>query len=220
MTIKRAVGDNSRFYLFELGSEIVTGSLVAGSWYLITGMDTTSVFPAGLSTGKIFMAKTALSLVTGSDDAVKPITLSPLCGLQDIGSTLTRNAIDTTTLCDNLSTFVAGKLTGEISGTMVIETSTGEQTTSDLVLGNLIELLEEQEDGSFISSTPGEQVNVAVCLTEEIVGTTVKDLFLFTPAYITSSGFTGGLGSAKTGDISISVAKGDFNPQMIKTGRL
>jgi hypothetical protein len=220
MTNKRIVGDNSRFYTFEEGSEIVTGSLTAGNFYRITGLDATTVFPDGLTVGKIFMAKTALVLVSGSDDAVVPITMSPQCGLQDIGSTLSRDAIDTTALCDTVSTFVLGKLTGEISGTMIVETSTGEQTTSDVILGNLIELLEEQTDGSFVASEPGEQVNVAICLTEGIVGATVKDLFLFTPAFITSSGFTGSIGSAKTGDVSISIAKGDFNPQMLKTGRI
>lgn len=220
MTNKRVVGDNSMLYLFEIGNEVVTGSLTAGNYYLITGMDATSVFPDGLSVGKIFIAKTALSLASGSDDAVKPLTMSQLCGIQEVSSTLKRDAIDVTTLCDTLSTFVSGKLTGEVSGTMVVETSTGEQTTTDVILGNLIELLEEQDDGTFVASTPGEQVNVAICLTEGIVGTTVKDLFLFTPAYLTSSGFSGGIGSAKTGDVSISVAKGDFAPQMLKIGRI
>lgn len=220
MTNKRVVGDNSMLYLFEIGNEVVTGSLTAGNYYLITGMDATSVFPDGLSVGKIFIAKTALTLVSGSDDAVKPLTMSQLCGIQEVSSTLKRDAIDVTTLCDTLSTFVSGKLTGEVSGTMVVETSTGEQTTTDVILGNLIELLEEQDDGTFVASTPGEQVNVAICLTEGIVGTTVKDLFLFTPAYLTSSGFSGGIGSAKTGDVSISVAKGDFAPQMLKIGRI
>lgn len=220
MTVKRIVGDNSRLYFFEEGTAVTIGSLTAGSFYRITGIGTVSAFPAGLTVGRIFMAKTAISLTSGSGNSVIPLTLSSQCGLQEIGSTLKKDAIDVGVLCDTVSTFVPGKLNGEISGTMVIETSTGEQTTTDVILGNLISLLEEQDDGSFVASTPGEQVNIAICLTEEIVGTTVKDLFLFTPAYVTSSGFTGGIGSAKTGDVSISVAKGDFEPQMLKTGRI
>jgi len=220
MTIKSTAGDHTRMYTFEIGAEIIVGALIAENFYLITKKGTTSSLPDGLDVGHIFIAKAGTTLVSGAGDGVEPLVMSQQCGMQDIGSTLSRDAIDVTTLCDTMSTFVPGKLNGEISGTMVIDTSTGEETTTDVILGNLIELLSEQTDGSFTASTPGEQVNVAILLTEGILGESVRDMFLFAPAFITSSGFTGGLGSAKTGDVSISIAKGDFQPHMLKTIRL
>lgn len=221
MTLKRVINEDTGIYFFEIGTEIVSGALVPGSRYLVTGIDTgTSVIPEGLAVGDIFMAKTALDLATGADDAVKPLVMTKFCGYQNIDGTFNREQIDTTAICDKTSTFRAGRLTVELSGTLVVETSTGEETATDIVMGNLIELLDEQDDGSYTRSTTGEAVNVAIVLTEGIAGDTVKDLTLYAPANITSGGFSGGTNSAKTADVSLTVTTGDFEPQFIKEGRV
>ena len=107
-----------------------------------------------------------------------------------------------------------------MTGTLVVETSTdAEQTATDIVLGNLITMLEQQTDGSYNRSTAGEQVNLALVLTEGIVGADVRDLSLYTPALITSGGFSGGTNSAKTADMSLAVTTGDFEPQFVKEKR-
>ena len=80
-------------------------------------------------------------------------------------------------------------------------------------------MLEQQADGSYNRSTTGEQVNLALVLTEGIVGANVRDLSLYTPALITSGGFSGGTNSAKTADMSLAVTTGDFEPQFVKEKR-
>lgn len=221
MTLKRVINEDTGIYFFEIGTEIVSGALVAGNRYLITGVDAdSSVLPEGLLVGDIFVAKTALSLATGADDAVKPLTMTKFCGYQNIDGTFNREQIDTTAICDATSTYRAGRLTVELSGTLVVETSTGEETATDIVMGNLITLLDEQDDGSYTRSTTGAPVNVAIVLTEGIAGADVKDLTLYAPANITSGGFSGGTNSAKTADVSLTVTTGDFEPQFIKEARV
>ena len=146
--------------------------------------------------------------------------MSKFCGFQNIDGTFNKEQIDVTAICDKLTTYRAGRLTLELSGTLVLETSTGEETASDIVLGNLITLLDQQDDGSYNRSAVGADVNVAIVLTEGIYGADVKDLSLYTPAQITSGGFSGGTNSAKTADVSLSVTTGDFEPQFVKEKRI
>ena len=57
-------------------------------------------------------------------------------------------------------------------------------------------------------------------MTEGIAGNDVKDLILYTPAQISSGGFSGGTNSAKTADVSLSVTTGEFEPQFVKENRI
>lgn len=221
MSTKRVINEDTGIYFFEIGSPIATGALTAGTHYLISGVKSTgSALPEGLAVGDIFVAKTALAIASGSGDAVKPLTMTKFCGYQNIDGNFTREQVDTTAICDTTSTFRAGRLKVDLSGTLVVETSTGEETATDIVMGNLMTLLDEQEDGSYTRSTTGEPVNIALVLTEGIVGADVKDLTLYAPANITSGGFKGGSNSAKTADVALSVTTGDFEPQFVKEIRV
>lgn len=219
MTTKRVINEDTGIYFFEIGDEMATGSLTAGARYLVTAQaSASSVIPSGLKIGDIFMAKTALTLATG--DKVKPIVMSKFCGFQNIDGTFDREQVDTTAICDPIATFRAGRLTVSLSGTLVVETSTGEETATDIVMGNLITMLDEQADGSYNRSEVGADVNVAIVLTEGIAGSDVKDLTLYAPAQITSGGFSGGTNSAKTADVSLAVTTGEFEPQFVKEKRV
>lgn len=219
MTTKRVINEDTGIYFFEIGSETSTGSLTAGARYLVTAQaSASSVIPSGLKIGDIFMAKTALTLASG--DKVKPIVMSKFCGFQNIDGTFDREQVDTTAICDKIATFRAGRLTVSLSGTLVVETSTGEETATDIVMGNLITMLDEQTDGSYNRSEVGADVNVAIVLTEGIAGSDVKDLTLYAPAQITSGGFSGGTNSAKTADVSLAVTTGEFEPQFVKEKRI
>ena len=219
MTIKRVINEDSGIYFFEIGSELSNGSLAAGTRYLVTGLaESASALPKGLIAGDIFLATEAKELATG--DKVKPLTMSKFCGFQNIDGTFDKEQIDVTAICDKITTYRAGRLTVELSGTLVVETSTGEETATDIVLGNLIQLITQQTDGSYERSAVGADVNVAIVLTEGIVGADVKDLTLYAPAQITSGGFSGGTNSAKTADVSLSVTTGEFEPQFVKEKRV
>lgn len=219
MTTKRVINEDTGIYFFEIGDEVTTGSLTAGARYLVTAQaSASSVIPSGLKIGDIFMAKTALTLASG--DKVKPIVMSKFCGFQNIDGTFDREQVDTTAICDKIATFRAGRLTVSLSGTLVVETSTGEETATDIVMGNLITMLDEQTDGSYNRSEVGADVNVAIVLTEGIAGSDVKDLTLYAPAQITSGGFSGGTNSAKTADVSLAVTTGEFEPQFVKEKRV
>lgn len=219
MTVKRVINEDTGIYFFEIGSEVDTGALVAGTRYLITARAASeSALPTGLIVGDIFLAHTAITL--GSGDKVKPLTMTKFCGFQNIDGTFDKEQIDVTAICDKTTTYRAGRLTVELSGTLVVETSTGEETATDVVMGNLITLLSQQSDGTYERSAVGADVNVAIVLTEGIAGNDVKDLTLYTPAQISSGGFSGGTNSAKTADVSLSVTTGEFEPQFVKENRI
>ena len=219
MTVKRVINEDTGIYFFEIGSEVSTKTLVAGTRYLITARAASeSTLPNGLVAGDIFLAHTAITL--GNGDKVKPLTMTKFCGFQNIDGTFDKEQIDVTVICDKTTTYRAGRLTVELSGTLVVETSTGEETATDVVMGNLITLLSQQSDGSYQRSAVGVDVNVAIILTEGIAGNDVKDLTLYTPAQISSGGFSGGTNSAKTADVSLSVTTGEFEPQFVKENRI
>lgn len=220
MTVKRVINEDTGIYFFEIGSEVDTGKLVAGTRYLVTARAASdnSTIPKGLAVGDIFLARTAITL--GSGDKVKPLTMTKFCGFQNIDGTFDKEQIDVTAICDKTTTYRAGRLTVELSGTLVVETSTGEETATDVVMGNLITLLSQQSDNSYVRSAVGADVNVAIVLTEGIAGNDVKDLTLYTPAQISSGGFSGGTNSAKTADVSLSVTTGEFEPQFVKENRI
>lgn len=218
MTVKRVINEDTGIYFFEIGSEITTGSLTVGTRYLITALATPSAIPGGLAVGDIFLAHSASDI--GSGNKVKPLTMTKFCGFQNIDGTFDKEQIDVTAICDKTTTYRAGRLTVELSGTLVVETSTGEETATDVVMGNLITLLSQQSDGTYVRSTVGADVNVAIVLTEGIAGNDVKDLTLYTPAQISSGGFSGGTNSAKTADVSLSVTTGEFEPQFVKESRI
>lgn len=219
MTIKRVINEDSGIYFFEIGDAMTTGSITAGTRYIVVSKAANdSVIANGLQAGDIFLCQTAKELAEG--DSVKPLVMSKFCGFQNINGTFSKEQIDVTAICDKLTTYRAGRLTLELSGTLVLETSTGEETASDIVLGNLITLLDQQTDGSYNRSAVGADVNVVIVLTEGIYGADVKDLSLYTPAQITSGGFSGGTNSAKTADVSLSVTTGDFEPQFVKEKRV
>lgn len=219
MTIKRVINEDTGVYFFEFGSEVTTGSLTVGTRYLVTAKaSASSAIPEGLKEKDIFQAQTAITLASG--DKVKPIVMTKFCGYQNIDGTFDKEQIDVTAICDKTTTYRAGRLTVELSGTLVVETSTGEETATDIVMGNLLTLLDQQEDGSYNRSETGADVNVAIILTEGIAGADVKDLTLYAPAQITSGGFSGGTNSAKTADVSLSVTTGEFEPQFVKEKRI
>lgn len=219
MTVKRVINEDTGIYFFEIGSEVDTGALVAGTRYLVTACAASdSALPKGLIVGDIFLAHTAITL--GNGDKVKSLTMTKFCGFQNIDGTFDKEQIDVTAICDKTATYRAGRLTVELSGTLVVETSTGEETATDVVMGNLITLLSQQSDGTYERSAVGADVNVAIVLTEGIAGDGVKDLTLYTPAQISSGGFSGGTNSAKTADVSLSVTIGEFEPQFVKENRI
>lgn len=220
MTTKRVINEDTGIYFFELGEEKTTGALTLGNRYLITAKGSASALPSGLTVGDIFMDNGTSATTLGTGDKVKPLTMTKFCGFQNVDGTFDREQIDVTAICDTLTTYRAGRLTAELSGTLVIETSDDySETATDVVLGRLITMLTEQSDGSYNKSTVTEDVNIALILTEGIVGANVKDLTFYTPATITSGGFSGGTNSAKTADVSLSVTTGEFEAQIVKEKR-
>lgn len=220
MTVKRVINEDTEISFFELGDAITTGNLTVGTWYLIVSTATeNTVIPQGLKAGDFFLAQTALELVDG--DSVRPVAATKFCGFQNVDGTMDKDQVDVTTICDPTTSYRAGRLTFSLSGTLVVETSTDdEETATDVVLGNLITLLSEQTDGTYLRSEVGKDVNVMINLTAGIAGADVRDLVLFTPAQITSGGFSGGTNSAKTADVSLSVTSGDFDPAFVKSKRV
>ena len=219
MTVKRVINEDTGVYFFEFADEKTTDALTVGDRYLVTAVGTGGALPKGLQVGDIFRCTSAITL--GEGDKVKPLVMTKFCGYQNVDGTFDREQIDVTAICDTVTNYRAGRLSVELTGTLVVETSTdAEQTATDIVLGNLITMLEQQSDGSYNRSTTGEQVNLALVLTEGIVGADVRDLSLYTPALITSGGFSGGTNSAKTADVSLSVTTGEFEPQFVKENRI
>ena len=218
MTVKRVINEDMTINFFEIGDPITTGDLDIGTFYVIDTLASGTAIPEGYKPRDVFLAKSAITLASG--DSVKPITMSKFCGYQNVDVTISVEQVDVTAICDLVSTFRSGRKTIEASGTLIVETSTGEETATDVVFGDLVTFLSEQEDLSVVRSETGKLMNVALNLTENIAGVDVKDIWMFFPAQITSGGFTGGTNSAKTADVSLSVTTGEFDPHFVKMARI
>ena len=218
MTVKRVINEDTGVYFFEFADEKTKSALTVGDRYLVTAIGASSALPKGLQAGDIFRCTSEITL--GEGDKVKPLVMTKFCGFQNIDGTFDKEQVDVTAICDKTTTYRVGRLKVELSGTLVVETSTSEETATDIVLGNLITLISQQADGSYERSAVGADVNVAILLTEGIAGNDVKDLTLYTPVQISSGGFSGGTNSAKTADVSLSVTTGEFEPQFVKENRI
>ena len=133
MTVKRVINEDTGIYFFELGEEKSTGALTLGGHYLVTGIaSSSSTIPSGLKIGDIFVDNGTTATTLGSGDKVKPLTMTKFCGFQNVDGTFNREQIDVTAICDKLTTYRAGRLTAELSGTLVIETTDNATSTSRL----------------------------------------------------------------------------------------
>ena len=82
--LKRVINEDTGLYFFELGTEMTTGAMTKGTRYLVSAMaDSESALPNGLQVGDIFICQDAdKSLASG--DIAKPLTMSKICGFQNI----------------------------------------------------------------------------------------------------------------------------------------
>ena len=120
MATKRLTSLDGSLSQATIGATIVGDDATAiptDGYYLVKGVASSgSTLPTGISTGYLAYLTTAETPATGDD--VAPVTFSEMCYVQNGSVDLSRDEIETTTICDGVKTFTAGltDLAGNFDG--------------------------------------------------------------------------------------------------------
>lgn len=161
----RFTGDDGFLKRATFGSEIAGDAstpLTAPGVYMITAVAGTSAFPAPALSGTAAAAGDFLVLKTG--DAITPavgddvvaVTLTDQCDISSWTMEFTKEEIETTTLCDDIKIYRAGK--ADMSGTMNGIFTAGTSDATDGNLREFIRIAKQDGDVSFDSFAQQESV--------------------------------------------------------------
>jgi hypothetical protein len=164
---QKLVGDDGFLQLTTFGAEIPGDGatpLPVGT-YLITKVAGTSAFPApalggdAASQGDIIIIETGASVTPAVDDDVVTLTLEDKCDVSDWTMEFSKEEIETTTLCDLVKKYRAGKadMTGTFNGIFL----TGTTDAVDGPLRQFIRIVKQDGDASFDSFSQREAVLLA-----------------------------------------------------------
>lgn len=115
---KRLIGSDGKLVVGQWGTPVVSSeSLVAGTWYVITAIDSTaSAFPSGAIVGYMYKADGTETLA--ADDIAEPWEGTSMCDIQSWGLDFTKAEANVTAFCDNVNVYRGGKTdaTGSLEG--------------------------------------------------------------------------------------------------------
>lgn len=120
MVTKRLQSLDGSLSQATVGTTIVgddTTAIPSNGYYLVkTVASSGSELPAGISAGYLVYLTTSVTPATGDD--VAPVTFTEMCYVQNGSVALSRDEIETTTICDTVKTFSAGltDLSGSFDG--------------------------------------------------------------------------------------------------------
>lgn len=120
MTTKRLTELDGSLSSASVGTTIVGDDVTAipsDGYYLVkTVASSGSALPTGITPNYLVYLTTSITPATGDD--VAPVTLTEMCFVQNGSVDFSRDEIETTTLCDDMKTFSAGRtdLSGSFDG--------------------------------------------------------------------------------------------------------
>ncbi len=151
----KLVGDDAFLQRASFGAEILGDGLTAlpVGTYLIINVAGTSGFPAsadgGLdpAAGDILTVETGVTITPETDDDVVTINLEDLCDISSWTMEFTKEEIETTTLCDAVKKYRAGKpdMAGTLNGIFV----SGTTDDKDGFLRQFIDIVRQDGGTSF-----------------------------------------------------------------------
>jgi len=140
-------------------TEITTGTLTADTKYIVKTIGTgPSTIPAGVEVGKSFVAD-GTEDITSSGDVVVELLESDKCDVSSWSIDLSKAEIDTTTLCDEVNKYLAGR--PDLSGTLEGIYKLNITGADDGVLNAFTDIVRQAGPGGAVTvdqSTDGELV--------------------------------------------------------------
>jgi hypothetical protein len=161
------VGDDGFVKEATFGAEIAGDGatpLPAPGTYLVIKVAGASAFPApasggdSIAVGDILVLETGDALTPAIDDDVVTLSLADQCDVSSWAMEFSKEEIDTTTLCNSVKTYRAGK--SDMAGTMngVFMAGTTDSTTG--ALREFIRIAQQDEVASFDSFAQRESITL------------------------------------------------------------
>lgn len=149
---KRLIGSDGKLVIGSFGTEVTTGTLVAGKWYLVTAVGGTSGLPVGATVGYMLKGD---GETLGAGDKVKLWTGQDMCDIQSWGLEFAKDSVDVTTFCDTVRTKRGGKT--DVNGSCEGVFTTAVTSIDGGFLNQFMDIVRQ---------TPGETVEYKVTLAE------------------------------------------------------
>jgi len=151
----KLIGDDGFLQNAEYGAEVLGdgATVLPVGTYMIINVAGTSGFPApasggtGAAVGDILVVKTGDSITPAVDDDVVTLTLTDQCDVTSWAMEFTKDEIDTTTICDDIKTYRAGK--ADMSGSVNGIYTTGLTNDKTGKFREFIDIAEQDGDASF-----------------------------------------------------------------------
>ena len=183
-------------------------AIPSDGWYLVKAVASSgSTLPTGILAGYIIQLTTSDTPATGDD--VAPVTFENMCYVQNGSIDLNRDEIETTTLCDGIKTYRAGRT--DLSGSFDGVFEAGNDAILELV-NKFIATVDIVSDSS--SATVSAQNNDIFYLQFEVNKTSSQDepeQFYFLPITILSTSNALSQGSVQTFTANIRVTADGVN---------
>jgi len=200
---QKLVGDDGFLQIATFGTEIPGDGatpLPVGT-YLVTGVAGTSAFPApadggtAIGEGDIITVETGATITPAVDDDVVTLNLADKCDVSDWTMEFTKEEIETTTLCDAVKKYRAGKadMTGTINGIFL----TGTTDDKDGPLRQFIDIVRQDGDASWDKFEQAEAVLLGFFYVNN--DTNIADkMWVSAPVQLYGQSVGGEIGSAQT----------------------
>lgn len=132
MATKRLTNLDGNLSQGTVGVEIIgdgSTAIPADGYYLVTAVAGSTTLPTGIEVGYMVYLTTSNTPATG--DNVKPVTLTPMCFVQNGSLSFSRDVLEVTTLCDSVKTYKSGFT--DLSGSFDGITEAGNDSVKDII---------------------------------------------------------------------------------------
>lgn len=178
MAIDTLIGFDGKAARATLGSSVTTGTLVAGSQYVVTVLGGSSALPTGAAVGYVFTAD-GTEDITSSGDEVKLFTVTDMGEITKWEIDLSATDVDITKLADLQNKYRAGRpdFSGSLEGIFTIG-----QTDSDGGVANtFVDIVSQADDGGALTINSVDNSSIILILTAQkstASGETVVEYFV------------------------------------------
>ena len=183
MAREKLIGFYGKFSTVSVGAEVITGTLDA-AWYTVVTIGATTTLPTGVEVGYVFEAAGTEDITT-SGDVVKELTFTDLCDIQKWGIDFSKSEIDVSTLCDDQNKYLAGRpdVTGSVEGVYTIGTT---DLNGGFVNG-FVDIVRQADAGGAVTIDKLDDDPIVAILYKQKDGTSGEtEQFYIAPATITS----------------------------------
>ena len=150
----KLIGDDGKLVRAVKNAEIAGNGATAlpVGVYLVTAVAASSGFPANttgtaIAAGDIIEVKTGITITPEVGDDVISLTLTDQCDISSWSMDFSKEEVETTTFCDTIKTFRAGK--ADMSGSMAGIFMTGITDATDGGLRGVIDIVKQDGATSF-----------------------------------------------------------------------